>query len=397
MPGGIPIGPGASPWPHVSEYAESLNGTGRHVGLELRPLGWCPVSAPVCPHEIASAQMVQAFDTVELNASFYRWPPPAAFASWRRRLPDGFELTVKAPSGLTDARRLYGPEQWIERMTAGLHELAGRPWPPPCAAAAEHAARRRATGLLPQARSGVGCGRCWSFGIHPGQTILCSRCSNATEPHTRVMSGAALPCILRATSDVVYIRLHGPDPGSLYAGSYSSEDLGWWAERIREMLMGRATRCMPTSTTTAAAMRFGTRWPCVRRCRSDLARNGSNRIRRMSCDGASDRLRFAGPALAQVDRERDHRADGQELGLPVLQRAVPELRRNDVGQPGLGGHAVLGVLLVGHRTPPTDCANQDSRKIVPITSRREFEYTLCRHPPTRAHRGELGSALAPTS
>ena len=49
-----------------------------------------------------------------------------------------------------------------------------------------------------------------------------------------VMSGAALPCILRATSDVVYIRLHGPDPGSLYAGSYSSEDLGWWAERIRE-------------------------------------------------------------------------------------------------------------------------------------------------------------------
>ena len=23
------------------------------------------------------------FDTVELNASFYRWPPPARFASWR--------------------------------------------------------------------------------------------------------------------------------------------------------------------------------------------------------------------------------------------------------------------------------------------------------------------------
>ena len=49
-----------------------------------------------------------------------------------------------------------------------------------------------------------------------------------------IMSGAGLPCILRATADLVYVRLHGPDQGSLYAGSYSLEDLQWWAERIRE-------------------------------------------------------------------------------------------------------------------------------------------------------------------
>jgi uncharacterized protein YecE (DUF72 family) len=28
--------------------------------------------------------------------------------------------------------------------------------------------------------------------------------------------------------------MHGPDHRHLYAGSYSDEDLGWWAERIRE-------------------------------------------------------------------------------------------------------------------------------------------------------------------
>ena len=49
-----------------------------------------------------------------------------------------------------------------------------------------------------------------------------------------VMSGAGLPCLLRATSDLVYIRLHGPDRRSLYAGSYSNDDLAWWADRIRE-------------------------------------------------------------------------------------------------------------------------------------------------------------------
>jgi uncharacterized protein YecE (DUF72 family) len=42
-----------------------------------------------------------------------------------------------------------------------------------------------------------------------------------------VMSGAALPCILRATTDFVYVRLHGPDSTALYAGSYPANDLHW--------------------------------------------------------------------------------------------------------------------------------------------------------------------------
>src|ERR1700744_5107763 len=66
------------------------------------------------------------FDTVELNASFYRWPRPATFASWRHRLPSGFVMSVKAPRGLTHGKRLYAPEAWIERIAAGWHELAGR-------------------------------------------------------------------------------------------------------------------------------------------------------------------------------------------------------------------------------------------------------------------------------
>ena len=49
-----------------------------------------------------------------------------------------------------------------------------------------------------------------------------------------VMSGADLPCVLRATAPFVYVRLHGPDTGHLYAGSYSDADLGWWAARIGE-------------------------------------------------------------------------------------------------------------------------------------------------------------------
>src|SRR3712207_6019075 len=66
------------------------------------------------------------FGTVELNASFYRWPRTATFAGWRRRLPPGFVLSVKAPRGLTHAKRLYGPEVWLERITSCWHELGDR-------------------------------------------------------------------------------------------------------------------------------------------------------------------------------------------------------------------------------------------------------------------------------
>jgi uncharacterized protein YecE (DUF72 family) len=48
------------------------------------------------------------------------------------------------------------------------------------------------------------------------------------------MSGAGLPCIPQATTDLVYVRMHGPDPDSMYAGSYPEKDLRWWAGLIAE-------------------------------------------------------------------------------------------------------------------------------------------------------------------
>jgi uncharacterized protein YecE (DUF72 family) len=41
-----------------------------------------------------------------------------------------------------------------------------------------------------------------------------------------------MACVPRATSDRVYVRLHGPDDGPLYAASYSDDALRQWAHRI---------------------------------------------------------------------------------------------------------------------------------------------------------------------
>lgn len=176
---------------------------------------------------------VAEFDTVELNASFYRWPRDTAFASWRERLPEGFEMTVKAPRGLTHARRLLEPEVWVERITRGLHELRGRRGP-----------------LLVQLRPDQERDDArldWFLRCVPSWVQVAVELRHPTWQVDEVfdllerrgasyvvVSGAGIPCVLRATARLVYVRFHGPDHEHLYAGSYSDDDLRWWADRVRE-------------------------------------------------------------------------------------------------------------------------------------------------------------------
>src|SRR5919108_5182187 len=66
---------------------------------------------------------VSRYRSVEVNSTYYRWPGEATFAGWRRRVPPGFLMTVKAPRGLTHSARLYSPERWLERIGRGLERL----------------------------------------------------------------------------------------------------------------------------------------------------------------------------------------------------------------------------------------------------------------------------------
>jgi uncharacterized protein YecE (DUF72 family) len=173
------------------------------------------------------------FDTVELNASFYRWPKDSTFAGWRQRLPDGFTMSVKAHRGLTHFRRLKSPEAWVERFERCWRELG-----------------ERRELLLVQLHPGLqrDDARLDHFlGLMPDWIPVAvefrdpswndAEVYNLLERHGAayvVTSGAGLPCVLRATAKTVYVRMHGPDPESLYVGSYSDDDLSWWADRISE-------------------------------------------------------------------------------------------------------------------------------------------------------------------
>lgn len=115
-------------------------------------------------------------------------------------LPPGFQLPVKAPRGLTHAQLHPGHRRDDARLDHFLGLLPG--W------------MRVAVELR-----------------HPswhdeGVVRLLERHGAAY----RVMSGARLPCVLRATAPFVYVRI----PDHLYAGSCSGSDLDWWASRVGE-------------------------------------------------------------------------------------------------------------------------------------------------------------------
>lgn len=179
------------------------------------------------------ARYIEVFDTVELNASFYRWPKDSTFTGWRQQLPEGFKMSVKAHRGLTHYRRLASPEPWIERFERSWRLLGDR------------------HGVLlvqlhpEQQRDDVRLDAFLALIPESIRVAVELRHPSWNDPavfelleHRRaayvVMSGLGLECIPRATTDLVYIRMHGPDPEANYAGSYSDHDLRRWADRIAE-------------------------------------------------------------------------------------------------------------------------------------------------------------------
>lgn len=189
------------------------------------------------PKGLASARRlsryVEEFDTVELNASFYRWPKDSTFAGWREQLPTGFTMTVKAHRGLTHYRRLASPEPWVERFERCWQLLGDRRG---VLLVQLHPEQQRDDARLDGFLTSVPASIRVAVELrHPSWNDPAVYA--VLESHRAayvVMSGAGLPCIARTTTDFVYVRMHGPDPATMYTGSYSDDELRNWAGRIAE-------------------------------------------------------------------------------------------------------------------------------------------------------------------
>ncbi|HEX4608884.1 MAG TPA: DUF72 domain-containing protein [Urbifossiella sp.] len=175
------------------------------------------------------------FRTVEVNNTFYRWPKDDVFTTWHDRLPEGFVSSAKASRGLTQFRKLNDPQPWLDRMEAGLSRLREKRGVLLCQLP-PHFPRDldrldSFLGVVPEGQRVAVEFRHPNWDVEETYEVL-ARYGAAY----CVMSGANLPCVLRATAGFVYVRLHGPDRQDMYAGSYSENDLRWWADRIKEWL-----------------------------------------------------------------------------------------------------------------------------------------------------------------
>jgi uncharacterized protein YecE (DUF72 family) len=176
------------------------------------------------------ARYVRAFDTVEINNSFYRLPSERAFDAWREQAPAGFRYAVKASRYLTHMKKLKDPEDPLRRfferagrlgdtLGAVLYQLPPR-WHvnlprferflAALPAGYRHAIEFRDPSWLIEE----------VFGMMERYQV--AHCIHDMRPLT-------IP--LRVTAPLVYIRFHGD---AAHGGDYQRGALEAWARRIVE-------------------------------------------------------------------------------------------------------------------------------------------------------------------
>ncbi|MEX2106432.1 MAG: DUF72 domain-containing protein [Solirubrobacterales bacterium] len=173
----------------------------------------------------------EVFDTVEVNATFYRLPKPETVAAWVEETPEGFVFAVKGSRYLTHMRRLRDIEGGVARFWEPLEPLreAGRLgpvlWQLPENLPRDDDLLAAALDVLPPAR------HCFEF-RHPSWFAAAVRrlleergASLAIGDDARRPLPAARPL-----GGLAYLRLHYGGRGR--DGNYSSAELDRWRRRI---------------------------------------------------------------------------------------------------------------------------------------------------------------------
>lgn len=193
------------------------------------------------PPELAASQWLRyyasAFDTVELNNTFYRLPEAGTFAAWRRHMPPGFVVAVKASRFLTHIKRLKDPAEPIERLFSRARALGPRlgpvlyQLPPNFFRNDVNVARLEIfLGALPRRVNRRIVHHVFEFrhrSWYVDDTYALLAKHNATMClHDKRGSAIFEPLV----GPIVYVRFHGTS--GHYAGSYPDDRLAHWAGRL---------------------------------------------------------------------------------------------------------------------------------------------------------------------
>ncbi len=194
---------------------------------------WKGVFYPVdCSRSQWLEYYAEHFDTVELNATFYRLPRASTFLGWKRRTPGNFLRTVKASKYITHTKRLKEPKEPLTQFYSAASALEEKLGPilfqlPPSLMFHEGDLHVFCQCVNPSKRHALEV-------RHP--SWISDRCFAILQKYNIAFciadSAGRYPFHEAVTADFVYIRLHGSR--KLYASEYGEEELQEWAHKIED-------------------------------------------------------------------------------------------------------------------------------------------------------------------
>jgi uncharacterized protein YecE (DUF72 family) len=169
----------------------------------------------------------QHFDTVELNNSFYRQPPPERFVAWREQAPTGFLFAVKGSRYVSHVKRLAVEQRSIDLVVESARGLGDKLGPILFQLQANFhldlERLQRFLGMLPNDERFTLEFRHDSWLVPAVFELLRSHRIALTIPDHPKM-----PKSFEITSDFTYVRMHLPPHGL----GYGRQALVPWADRV---------------------------------------------------------------------------------------------------------------------------------------------------------------------
>jgi uncharacterized protein YecE (DUF72 family) len=192
---------------------------------------------PRCPQRLWLDYYARHFDTVEVNATFYRLPKRQTVANWVETSPERFLFAVKMSRYVTHVRRLRDVEEGVQRFYERIAPLARSPklgpvlWQLP-------ANFRRDDERLAAALAQILPGRhCFEFRHESWFAQEVYDLLRARGVALVIGDNPRRPFQTHElTADWTYVRFHAGSRGR--RGDYSESELEDWARRIERWRRG---------------------------------------------------------------------------------------------------------------------------------------------------------------
>jgi uncharacterized protein YecE (DUF72 family) len=210
----------------------------------------------------------RAFDSLEINRSFYSLLSPDTYLDWAAQTPERFVFSLKGGNFITHSKKLRDVETPLANFFASGPLALGPKlgpvvWQLPETLAFDEPRVEAFFGLLPRStQQAAELARKHDHRLKRGAftgPVRQRRLRHAVEPRHEsflspafarlarrhgvaivVADSAAWPCIEQVTAPFVYLRLHGHE--ETYRSPYGRAELECWAQRVRCWSEGREPR-----------------------------------------------------------------------------------------------------------------------------------------------------------